>query len=104
MYPSTESAMNRARHGRAFGTSSRHQGANAPACASIETLESRVFLSGNVLASVAGGNLRIRGDAEANAIVVDQVGLNAGQVRISGASGTAINGQAGPIVLDGMTR
>jgi hypothetical protein len=50
------------------------------------------------------GNLNIRGDAAANVIVLDQSGLNADQVRISGASGTAINNQANPVILSGVTR
>ena len=76
----------------------------APPCPSFEALEARLLLSGTVLASVVHGNLRIRGDAAANAIVLDQNGLNADQVRISGASGTAINNQADPVVLSGIMR
>lgn len=78
--------------------------ATAPACLPAEALESRVFLSGTLLASVVNGSVNIRGDAEANAIVVDQAGLGAGQVRVAGTSGTAINGQTDPVVLTGVTR
>ena len=56
------------------------------------------------MASVLHGNLNIRGDAAANVIVLDQTGLNAHQVRVSGAGGTSVNNQAGPVVLDGVTR
>jgi hypothetical protein len=69
-----------------------------------EALESRVFLSGSVLASVVNGDVHIRGDAEANAIFMDQSGLASGQVRVTGTDGTAINGQGAPVVLDGVTR
>ncbi|MDD4888536.1 MAG: Ig-like domain-containing protein [Phycisphaerae bacterium] len=85
--------------------SSKHniQREKAPACPSLEALESRVLLSGSVLASVVHGNLNIRGDAAANVIALDQSGLTADQVRISGASGTTINNQADPIILSGVT-
>jgi hypothetical protein len=70
----------------------------------VETLESRTFLSGTVLASVVDGALMLRGDAEANEIVMDGAGLSAGQVRVTGAAGTTINGAAEPLVLEGLTR
>jgi hypothetical protein len=72
--------------------------------ASVEVLENRLLLSGNVLASVSHGSLHIRGDAAGDAIVVDQVGLNADQVRIAPANGTVVNNQASPIILSGITR
>jgi hypothetical protein len=71
---------------------------------SVEALESRVFLSGTVLASVVHGNLTIQGDNAANAVVLDQAGLSAGQVRVSGAGGTTINHQTSPVILSGVTR
>lgn len=77
---------------------------SAPACLPPEALESRVFLSGNVLASVVNGNVHIRGDADANAIVMDQSGLAEGQIRVTGTDGTAINGQGAAVVLEGVTR
>jgi hypothetical protein len=76
----------------------------APAGPSFEALETRVLLSGNVMASVVHGNLNIRGDTEANAIVLDQTGLDADQVRISGASNTTINNLAGPVTLSDIMR
>ena len=70
--------------------------------ASVESLEARQLLSGNVLASVtADGILRIRGDAGANIIALDQSGLSSGQVRLSGTD-TTINGQAA-VVLSGVS-
>jgi len=57
------------------------------ACSPAEALESRMFLSGDVLASVVNGSVILRGDAEANAIVMDAAGLNADQVRVTGAGG-----------------
>lgn len=69
-----------------------------------ERLESRRLLSGNVTASVVDGSLLIWGDNVANDIVVDAMGLAAGQVRIaSGENVTSINGQAAPVVLEGLT-
>jgi hypothetical protein len=66
----------------------------------FDRLESRVLLSGNVTASVRGGNLIISGDSSANAIVMDQVGLNANQVRVSsGANATTINGSANSVIF-----
>jgi len=76
----------------------------APAGPSFEAFEPRILLSGDVMASVVHGNLNIRGDIAANAIVLDQTGLAADQVRISGAGGTTINSLAGPVVLSGITR
>lgn len=69
----------------------------------LDALESRVFLSGTVMASVVQGNLKIWGDAAANVVALDQTGLSTGQVRISGDSGTSINNQTDPVVLSGIT-
>lgn len=68
-----------------------------------EALERRLFLSGNVTTTIDEGNLVIRGDVAANAIVVDQAGLAAGQLRITGAGGTTINGKGKPTVVSGIT-
>jgi hypothetical protein len=70
---------------------------------SLDNLERRVMLSANVSATVVGGILTIVGGAAANAIVMDQTGLTATRVRISGTSGTTINGQPGPLVLSGVS-
>ncbi len=80
------------------------QCAKAPARTLAEVLEPRLFLSGSVLASVVHGRLTIRGDDAASAIVLDQVGLNAGQIRIAGSDNTIINGQTGAIIVSGITR
>ncbi len=73
------------------------------AFSAFEILESRVFLSGNVQASVVDGNLQVSGNSSANVISLDQTGLKHHQVRISGAGGTAINHHSTPIVLNGVT-
>ena len=98
--------MNRTARNLSSAIRSKHRTPrNSATLASFaEVMESRVFLSGEVLASVARGNLSIRGDAMDNAIVVDQVGLNADQVRVTGALGTTINGGAAPVILSGVTR
>jgi len=72
--------------------------------AAMECLESRLLLSGNVLASVAHGVLSIVGDAAANDIVVT-AGASSGQVVVASGAGNAtqINGQAAPVTLQGVT-
>jgi hypothetical protein len=75
----------------------------APARPSLQALESRLLLSA-VSASVDHGSLTIHGDGTANVIVVDQTGLNADQVRISGVNGTTINKHVASVVLSGVTR
>src|SRR5947209_7365309 len=86
-------------HSSRSNTSRAARSARSP----FESLEARQFLSGAVLASVSGGTLNIRGDAAANTIVVDQTGLNTRQVRITGFSGTSINGHARPLIFSGIT-
>ncbi|MDQ3029877.1 MAG: hypothetical protein M3R09_07600 [Actinomycetota bacterium] len=81
-------------------TQKQEPGGNSTA----EPLERRVFLSGNVTAWVSQGDLTIGGDAEANAIVLDQAGLNADQVRVTGTGGTTINDGAEPVIMSGITR
>ena len=66
--------------------------------AAVEHLEDRSVLAGNVLASVAGGNLFLIGDASANQLEITRVGAN--NVQITSLDGTTINGQAGPITLN----
>ncbi len=69
-----------------------------------EQLEERYALAGDVLAVVSGGNLSLTGDELANHVVIDQSGLAAGQYRVSsGSDPTTINGQAGPLLLSGVT-
>src|SRR5688500_14343215 len=68
-----------------------------------EALETRKLMSGTVLATVVNGAVTLRGDGESNAIVLDQAGLTDGQVRVSGAGATGINGQAEPVILSGVT-
>src|SRR5688572_30705423 len=70
----------------------------------LEALESRRLLSGNVTASVAGGDLTLSGDAESNQLILDQVGLSADQVRLTGTGGTTINDAAEPVIMSGITR
>jgi len=70
----------------------------------IEQLESRRLLSGNVTATIVDGNLSILGDDVANDIIVSQGQLPDGQLRItSGTNATTINGEVGPVILDGFT-
>jgi methionine-rich copper-binding protein CopC len=50
------------------------------------------------------GDLKVRGGNAGSAIVLDQVGLNPGQVRITASGDTTVNGGAGPVILSGLTR
>lgn len=70
----------------------------------VESLERRMLLSGNVLATLVNGTLNIAGDDAANVIVVTQAGTKQHQLRISGANGTSINNQSGSVILNGITR
>ncbi|MCP4574148.1 MAG: hypothetical protein GY838_17440 [bacterium] len=56
-------------------------------------------MSGNVVVTMADGDVLVRGDRADNAVIADQDGLPAGQIRIRGADGTTINGQA-EVILD----
>jgi len=76
----------------------------------LEELEERIAPAGAVTVAVHGGNLVITGDNLGNQILIDQDGLDAGQVRISSLSlwgdssdVTAINGSDVPIVISGVT-
>jgi len=69
---------------------------------SVETLEERTVLAGNVLASITGGNLRLIGDAQSNQIAIERTGPQSVQIS-SLDSSTRINNQAGPITLNGFT-
>ena len=57
----------------------------------FEILEPRVLLDGNVEAVLAGGNLRITGDALDNRLEIDQIAPNT--FIVSGLA-TTVNGQA----------
>lgn len=68
----------------------------------IEGLEQRALFSGNVQATVVDGRLVLKGDAAANVIQLDQVGLTRNQVRISNTD-TRINRHSRSLVLSGIT-
>jgi hypothetical protein len=70
----------------------------------VELLESRNLLSGDVAVSVVAGDLIIVGDALDNQIRIDQVGLAAGEFRVTGENLTSINGDSAPLVVSGVTR
>lgn len=54
----------------------------------------------NVTTSLAGGTLKIKGDADSNTLMLDQAGLNPDQIRITGGP-TTIDGLPGPVVVPG---
>src|SRR5436190_13177939 len=65
---------------------------------SLERLESRVVLDGNVRAFVSGGNLHLNGDSRGNEILIEQSSLQS--FTVSSRDGTTtINGQAGPLTF-----
>lgn len=57
----------------------------------VEALERRLMLDGDVTASLRGGDLTIRGDAEDNAILITQP--TRGTIHIEGLDDTAVNGE-----------
>ena len=67
---------------------------------SLEGLEGRSVLAGDVFAATLGGNLLIQGDADANGIHIQN--MNDGTVEVSGVeaggSATTINGSSEPFV------
>ncbi len=67
----------------------------------FEILEPRLFLDGDVTATLAGGVLRITGDANNNTVYVNQVGTN--QYVVSDFDGTTnfIGGEGQSIFLEG---
>jgi len=75
----------------------------------LDALESRTHLSGNVIATVANGSLVVRGDGDANQLIIelgpilDVVGA-VPTVTITGLDGTTINGQSSPANFAQVTR
>jgi hypothetical protein len=86
------------------GESSKHgfKREEGSAGSSVEALERRVFLSGNVLAQVTNGSLDLEGDAAGNVIFMNETRLKAHQVRIFGDNSTTINSQSGSVILNGV--
>lgn len=72
----------------------------------LESLEARAMLAGNVTASVTRGTLNIKGDAEANSIVISQTPSVSGGFTITPMtdSNTTINGGTVAINLTGVLR
>lgn len=68
-----------------------------------ERLEPRVLCAGDVAVRFARGGLSLRGDAGANAILIERDGAGPG-VRVTGQDGTTLNGQAGPLTFGAVTR
>jgi len=64
--------------------------------ATIERLEERTLLAGNVTAAIQNQILTITGDRRSNGIVIDTKGLGAGSVRLS-SDDTSINGDFLPL-------
>jgi hypothetical protein len=59
---------------------------------SLEQLENRALMAGDVAAVLNGNSLRLTGDDLGNEVLVQQVAAN--QFRVTGLAGTTINGQA----------
>lgn len=62
----------------------------------IEHLETRALLAGNVIASLSGGNLTVRGDAAANSI---EITVLDNKVQVRGLDSTTINGGTAAFVI-----
>lgn len=69
---------------------------------SLEALENRRVMAGNVLVALSGHNLLITGDAADNAITVNAIPGIPGRLSIQpgGDLSTTINGKSNPIVLN----
>src|SRR5688572_24758749 len=63
---------------------------SAMSATSIERLECRICMDGNVQAAIVGGDLEIRGDAQDNSVVLQRIN---GKIRVTGLEGTRIGGQ-----------
>ena len=57
----------------------------------LECLEDRTVLDGRVLAAVFDGNLMVRGDRQANSIIIDREGAAPGEIRVMVDAGTTLN-------------
>ncbi len=64
-----------------------------------ETLEKRNLLAGDVIVFEFDQNLFLRGDAADNQVEI--VGLDNGDIQVSGLDGTTVNGRSQPYVLAG---
>ncbi|MBC7785718.1 MAG: DUF3494 domain-containing protein [Burkholderiales bacterium] len=85
--------------GQTVSSNRGNQRRNAVVRSAVESLEGRVFLSGNAFGQVVDGNLTITGDESPNVLTLNQTGLRPHQVRVMG---TSINGQAGSIIFSGV--
>jgi hypothetical protein len=79
----------------------RRAAARRPVRLAVEALEERLALSGNVTAALARGTLTLTGDPLANHVVLSQPGF--GQLTLTPADGTTVNGQARPLTFTGVT-
>src|SRR2546421_5208725 len=70
---------------------------------SLDALEPRLCLSGNMTATVTNGDLVISGGASSTAITIDADQLESGQLRLTPEHFSTINGQSEPIVLSGVS-
>jgi hypothetical protein len=73
-----------------------------PKSFNFESLEKRWAMAGNVSAAISGKSLTLTGDDLANNFAITGTGI-AGQVLITGAPGTTINGSAAPLLVQGIT-
>ena len=63
----------------------------------LEKLQARELLAGDVTAAVTNGFLVVRGDNAANELTIERI--NGDKVRVTGATGTTINGLTQPAIL-----
>jgi len=70
---------------------------------SIEALEQRAMMAGNITAAVSKGTLVIKGDADANEIIVGQ-GATVGSLKITAVTGTTVNSGTVDVTFTGITK
>ncbi|MFM8291856.1 MAG: hypothetical protein ACKOC4_09175 [Planctomycetia bacterium] len=73
----------------------RARRASTPAKLSLEALERRRCMAGDVSADLEDGRLELDGDGQDNEILVQQIGAET--FRVTGLNGTTVNGQASQV-------
>ena len=68
----------------------------------LNALESRLFLTGNMTAAIANGDLVISGNDSSTAITIDADRLRSGQMRLTPDDFSTVNGQSQPLVFSGV--
>ena len=62
----------------------------------LESLEQRDMLAGDVAVSISSGDLRVHGDSDDNALVIESTEDG---IQVTGEDGTLVNGSSEPLIL-----